>query len=49
MEIVRYDVTFSNSVGDVFFRHFTSFDAFMKFYASYASDGYSMFVVPVFK
>lgn len=49
MEVVGYNVTFSDSFGGVFFRYFTSFDALMKFSASYVSSGYSMFVVPVFE
>lgn len=48
MEIVGYDVTFSNSVGHVFSRRFSDFEIFMKYAEFYITSGYTMFVTPVF-
>lgn len=49
MEIVGYLVMFSNSIGDVFFRHFVSFDDLVRFSETFVTTGYFMFVVPLFK
>lgn len=49
MEIVGYNVTFSNSIGDFFIRHFVSFDDLVSFSGTFVTSGYFMFVVPIFR
>lgn len=49
MEIVGYHAMFSNSVGDCFFRKFSSFNELVDFSKTFVTSGYFMFVVPIFR
>jgi len=49
MEIVGYNVTFSNAIGDFLVHHFVSFDDFVRCAKPLVTSGYSMYVVAVFE
>lgn len=49
MEIVGYNVTFSNAIGVFLVRHFVSFDDLVRYSKPLVTSGYSMYVVAVFK
>lgn len=49
MEIVGYNVFFSNGVGDFLVRRFASFDDLVKCSKTLVTSGYSMHVVVVYE
>lgn len=49
MEIVGYNVTFSNAIGGFLVRHFVSFDDLVRYFKPLVTSGYSMYVVAVFE
>ena len=49
MEIVGYNVTFSNAIGDFLVRHIVSFDDLVRYSKPLVTSGYSMYVVAVFE
>ena len=48
MEIIGYNVTYYNAIGQSFIRHYASFETLVKRSEPLVTSGYLMFVAPIF-